>query len=113
MSSDWTERELLVNLCVTAEEQRRLLEHLNNAERTGAVSSVEIKYLAPTKDRPEAAPAPAIKVFDGSEPPVEEAIIAYGKTLLLMQQAVMEGWEKTVARLEFEKTTRRSAQAAD
>src|SRR6266702_4415564 len=46
MSTDWTERELLVNLCVTAEEQRRLLEHLNSAERTGAVSSVAFEDMS-------------------------------------------------------------------
>lgn len=75
------------------------LKHLNNTERTGAVSSVEIKFLAPTKDNPDGKPQPVVKAYSGSIVPVEEAIEAYGRTVRLTQAAQMRNWADTVTEL--------------
>lgn len=73
------------------------LQHLNSTERTGAVSSCEVKFLA------NGTPQPTVKAYVGSEVPVDEAIEAYGRTVLMATQAAAEGWEQTVEVLQRER----------
>ena len=76
------------------------LRKLNSAERTGAVSSVEIKYSAATKDR-ASEPMPVVKAYAGSEPPVLEALELFGRALLLMPPTLdLEAWRATVGALQ-------------
>ena len=103
MSTDWTERELLVNLCVTAEEQRRLLEHLNNAERTGAVSSVAFE------DMSKGDPKVSSKHYVGSPLTKEDVDAAWEIHAYAHRKAAasaLDGWRTTVDALQ-------AAQAAD
>jgi hypothetical protein len=91
---------LLVSMAQTLEEILAELRRANSIERTGAVSSVEVKYSAATKDRPS-EPMPVVKSYAGSEPPVEEAIEAFGRALLGMPTSLDLGaWQATVALLE-------------
>jgi hypothetical protein len=64
------------------------------------------RAFAPTKDHPEGKPQPVIKVYAGSVPPVDEAIEAYGRAVLMAQQAALEGWEQTLDVLQAERTAR-------
>ncbi len=75
------------------------LRKANSTAREGAVSSVEVKFSAATKDLPS-KPAPVIKAYAGSPVPVDEAIEAYGRALLLMERALIDGWERTVSQLD-------------
>lgn len=97
--NDWTERELLVNLCVTAEEQRRLLEHLNSAERTGAVSSMQIEG-NPTKDLKVRI---STKHYVGSPLTREEIdsnLEAHAYAHRRANEMAMNGWAETLTLLD-------------
>jgi hypothetical protein len=74
------------------------LRKANSAAREGAISSVEIRFTAATKDLPS-KPAPVVKRYSGSEPEIEEAILDYARAVLLLEQAQMNGWAETVYQL--------------
>ncbi len=95
--------EILASMCQLLEELLAEMKRWNSVAREGAVSSVEIKFLAPTKDHPDGKPQPVVKTYAGSIPPVEEAIEAYGRAFLMAQQASIEGWEQTLDVLAAEK----------
>jgi hypothetical protein len=96
------------NVTTVLERMLEELKRIASAPRDGAVSSCEIKFLAPTKEHPQGKPQPVVKAYAGSEVPVDAAIEAYGRAFLMAQQAAMEGWEKTVDVLQ----QRRAASAA-
>lgn len=83
----------LEHICVLLTEVLKRLDVM--AERSGSTSSVEVRWSAATKDLPS-KPAPAVKVYEGSDAPVEEAVEAYGRAVLLMEQSQMNGWRATV-----------------
>lgn len=66
----------------------------NSIERTGAVSSAEIKFLA------NGTPQPTVKAFAGSVVPVDQALEAYGRLFREANARAMNGWVETVAGLE-------------
>ncbi len=72
------------------------LRKANSAAREGAVSSVEVKFSAATKDLPS-KPAPIVKRYSGSEPEIEQAVLDYARAVLLLEQAQLNGWAYTVA----------------
>lgn len=90
----------------TLEAMLAATERGNSTTREGAVSSCEIKFLAPTKDHPEGKPQPVIKAYADSPVPVDMAIEAYGRAVLMAQQAALEGWEQTLAVLQAERAAR-------
>lgn len=74
------------------------LKRVNSAPReSSSVSSCEVKFLA------NGTPQPTIKAYAGSEVPVDAAIEAYGRTFLMAQQAVAEGWEQALDVLQAER----------
>lgn len=98
-----TDSARLISIAQLLEEILAEARRSNSSAREGAVSSVEIKFLAPTKDHPDGKPQPVIKTYAGSVPPVEEAIEAYGRAFLMSQQAAVEGWEQTLDVLQAER----------
>lgn len=70
------------------------LHRANSVERTGSVSSVEIKYTA------KGEPQPVVKVYAGSVAPVAEAIMAYAETIARAEAAQAVGWAETATMLK-------------
>ena len=97
-----TERQILEDVAALLGDIRTLLEHMNSTDRTGAVSSVEVKWTAATKDR-ESQPAPVVKRYAGSEPPVEEAVEDFTRTVTLMEQAQIRNMSATLRQLQEER----------
>lgn len=99
MTEQWSDNEMLTDIAVTLVEILTELKRLNSTERTGAVSSVEIHDLAPTKDRPNPEVQVTTKLYAGSVPPVEEAIEAHARLKTLATARALDGWQQTVEML--------------
>ena len=99
MTEQWSDNQILTDMAVTLVEILAELKKLNSTDRTGAVSSVEIHDLAPTKDRPNPEPQCSTKVYAGSVPPVEEAIEAHARLKTLATARALDGWRETVEML--------------
>lgn len=66
------------------------LKHLNNNERTGSVSSAELKFLA------NGTAQPIIKAYAGSVVPVRECIEAYTRLVQEANERQMRAWQGEV-----------------
>lgn len=85
---------VLVSIAHLQEEILAELKRANAVERTGAVSSVEMKFLA------SGAPQPVLKAYAGSEVPVDEALEAYGRLVREANERAMHGWAQTAEALK-------------
>jgi hypothetical protein len=81
--------DLLISMCSLLEALLVEVKRGNNVERTGAVSSVEIKFLA------NGTPQPVVKCHAGSEPPVDEAIESFGRVYRVAKERQMSDWQGT------------------
>lgn len=88
--NQWTEKEVLIDIAVSLSEIRTLLERLLTTERTGAVSSVEMKFTA------KGEPQPVVKAYTGSVVPVDEALDAYQQTIEQANERFMKGLQATI-----------------
>jgi len=91
MTSEREIHDVLLSIEITLEEILMELKRANATERTGAVSSVEIKALA------NGTLQPVIKAYTGSEPPVDEALESYGRTIREGNARAMAQWSDTLA----------------
>ena len=82
--------EVLLGTNQLLSEIRTLLERLLTVDRTGAVSSAELKYTAKGEAQP------VIKAYAGSEVPVIEAVDAYELMITEANKRFVSNLQKTV-----------------
>lgn len=92
-----TDGQRLISIEMRLDDILLELRRANSVAREGAVSSVEIKPLA------SGVLQPVVKIYAGSEAPVDEALEAYGRVVREAKVRAEAGWAETVDSLAAEK----------